>query len=200
VTTNVVISPVTFASQELGLRLNHRWRFVTIEEGKVLVHGEPFATFTKQGGRVTLGAIGSRDVVRWIAWAIQTICPEAEAIDEEASPPRIVDEPMSSDEVEKTVLDGVARRHDAIAKEADPSGNAHEAVALVTHLVKRGLLELAGPIAPVVRAVAPVLREVDEDIGTRLEDVLVDLDEVEELYADADQLSKIVSNNDHIFR
>lgn len=199
-TTDLVVSPVTFASAELALRLNQRWRFVVIEDGKVLVHGEPFATFTKRGGRVSLGPLGSRDVVRWVAWAIGDLCPEAEAIDEEASPARIADEPMSADEVEKVVQGRVALRNDAIAKEADPTGNAHEAVALVTYLVKRGLLELSGPIAAVVRAVAPVLRDVDEDIGIRLEDALVDLDEVDEVFADADQLAKIVNQNEHIFQ
>lgn len=198
--TDIVISPVTFASQELALRLEQRWRFVVIDAGKVLVHGEPFATFDKRGGRVVLSPLGSREVVRWVAWAIQSICPEAQAIDEEASPSGITEEPMSADDLAKTVSGILAARNDAIAKEADPSGNAHEAVALVTYLVKRELLELSGPVAAVVRAIVPALRDVDEEVGARLEEVLLDLDEVEELFAGAEELTKIVTNNDHIFR
>jgi len=199
VSSDIVVNHVTFSSRELGPRLSQRWRFVSIEGGKVLLADEPMATFGKRGGTVTLSPIGPRDAVRWVAWAITEICPEAEAHDEEASPSRITEAPMTDDEVVKLAEDVVLSRNDAIAKEADPSGGAHEAVALVTHLVKRGLLELGGSTAAVARAVMPLLLEVDDGIGARLEDALLDLDEVEELYADGDQLTKIVQNNDHIF-
>ena len=88
------------------------------------------------------------------------------------------------------------QRNAAIAKEADPEGRAHPAVALVNYLVKRELLELGGSPVPVVRAIFKLLQEPGEDVGSQLEDALLDLDEVEELYADTDQLTKIVLAND----
>lgn len=197
--SDIVVSHVTFSSREIGPRLAQRWRFVAIHAGKVLIKDEPIATFDKTGGTVTLSPLGPREAVRWLAWAITEICPEAEAYDEEASPPTITAAPMPDDDVEKLAEDIVLARNDAIAKEADPSGGAHEAVALVVYLVKRELLELAGSTAAVARAVMPLLAKVDDEIGGKLEDVLLDLDEVEELYADGDQLTKIVQNNDHIF-
>lgn len=194
--SDVIVSHVTFSSQELALRLNQQWRFLEVDRGKVSIHGEPIAEFVKRGPSVLLTPLGGRESVRWVAWAIQSICPDSEASDGQA---RIVDEPMSPDDVEKAAHDVVAARQAALAKEADPSGGAQEAVALVTYLVKRGLLELCGPIAAVVRAVAPVLRDVDETVGNKLEDVLLDLDEVDELFAAADELTKLIHNNDHIF-
>ena len=107
---------------------------------------------------------------------------------------------MSPEEAEKKAKSIVGARLAAIAKEADPEGRAQEAVALVMYLVKRELLELCGSPASVARAVFPLLQdEIDESIGSKLEDVLLELDEVEELYAETEQLSKIVRNNDHIF-
>ena len=93
----------------------------------------------------------------------------------------------------------VNARHAAIAKAADPEGRATEAVALITYLQRRGWLELCGSPAAVARAVFPLLQQVDGTIGTQLEDVLLDLDEVDELFADADQLTKVIHNNEHIF-
>jgi hypothetical protein len=198
VSSDLIVSNVTFSSQELGPRLNHRWSFLAIDEGKVSIHDEPIARFDKRGARVTLGPVGPRDAVRWIAWAIQDLCPDAEANDPDAEPSRIVKEPMSAEAVEKLVQDIVGARLDAVAKEVAPAGGAHEAVALVTYLVKRGLLELAGPPAPVARAILPLLLNVDDTIGDKLEDVLLDVAEVDELFADAEQLGKIVSRNAHI--
>lgn len=197
--SNVIVSHVTFSAQELGPRLNQRWSFLVIERGKVRIHNEPIADFDKRGARVSLSPVGPRELVRWVAWAIQTICPDSEAVDEDASPPRIIDEPMSAEDAEKMARNIVASRHDAIAKEADPEGRAHEAVALVTYLVKRGLLELCGPTAAVARAIFPLLQNIDDTIGSKLEDAFLELDEVEELFAETDQLTKIVLNNDHIF-
>lgn len=199
VSSEIIVSHVTFSAQELALRLNQRWRFLVIEKNKASLHGEPIAEFDKRGGRVTLSPTGPRELVRWVAWAIQDICPDSEASDEAATPSAIPDEPMTVEEVEKAAKDIVGGRHAAIAKEADPAGGAHEAVALVTYLVKRGLLELCGPTAMVARAVFPLLQEVDETIGARLEDVLLELDEVDELFAEADELTKIVLDNEHIF-
>jgi hypothetical protein len=199
VPSDVIVSNVTFSFQELGPRLGQQWSFIDIEEGKVRVHGEPLARIDKRGARVALTPIGPREAVRWLAWAIQSICPDAEASDEEAEPARIGEEPMTAEALEKVAKDIVAARLDAIAKEAAPDGGAHEAVALVTYLVDRGLLELAGPAASVARAVMPLLQDVDGEIGSRLEDALLDLDEVDELFADADELAKVVRNNAHIF-
>lgn len=201
VTSDVTVSHVTFSAQELVLRLNQHWSFLVIDNGQVRVHGEPLAHFAKRGPRVVLTPMGPREVVRWIAWAIQSICPDAEAEDPDASPSRITDEPLTAEAVEQAARDIMAARLVAIAKEADPAGGAHQAVVLVTYLVKKGLLDLAGPTASVARAIAPLLnaREVDDTIGTKLEDLLLDLDEVDELYADADELSRIVHRSDHIF-
>jgi len=106
---------------------------------------------------------------------------------------------MAVDEVEKMARGIEAARRTAIAKEADPAGGAHEAVALVLYLVKKEKLELAGPPAAVARAIFPLLRDVDATIGDKLEDALLDLDEVDELYADASELATIVQQNRHIF-
>ncbi len=198
--SDIIVSHVTFSAQELALRLKHEWRFLVVERGKVLIHGELIAGFDKRGARVTLSPHGPRELVRWVAWALQSICPGAQADDDEADPSSISSEPMPSDDAEKMARDIVANRHAAIAKEADPSGGAHEAVALVTYLVQRKLLELNGPMAEVVRAVFPLLKDIDDDIGAKLEDVLLEVDEVDELFADADELTKLVHNNDHIFR
>ncbi len=199
VPSDVIVAHVTFSAQELGLRLNQRWDFLTIERGKARLHGELVAEFDKRGPRVLLSPRGPRELARWIAWAIQEICPEAEALDDEATPPRIVDEPMTIEDVEKKARGMVSARLAAIAKEADPDGRAQEAVALVTYLVKRGRLELCGPVAAVARAVFPLMQQVDDTIGAKLEDVLLDLDEVDELFADADELTKLIHANDHIF-
>lgn len=196
--SDIVVYHVTFSSQELGPRLEHQWRFLTVDKGQVSIADEPIAAITKRGGTVTLAPLGPREAVRWVAWAIQEICPGAEAEDPEASPSRIQQAPMAAEEVEALAGGIVAARRDAIAKEADPSGGAHEAVALVSYLVKRELLELDGPMAPVAREVMKVLQDVDDTVGARLEDVLLDLDEVDELYADGDQLTKIVLHNDHV--
>ena len=106
---------------------------------------------------------------------------------------------MTVEEVEKMALGIEAARRSAIAKEADPAGGAHEAVALVLYLVKTEKLELGGSTAMVARAIFPLLQEVDDGIGGKLEDALLDLDEVEELYADGDELSEIIRQNRHIF-
>lgn len=196
---DVVVSNVTFSFQELGLRLQHRWPFLSVEEGQARIGAEPIARIDKRGARVTLQPIGPREAVRWVAWAIQDICPDAEASDEEASPSTIGEEPMSEEAVQEAVKAIAAARLDAIAKQVAPSGGAHEAVALVTYLVDRGLLELVGPVAEVAAPVVPLLANVDDEIGTKLEDTLLDLDEVDELFADADQLAKIVLENAHIF-
>lgn len=197
--TDVDVANVTFSFQELGPRLEQRWSFVSVAEGRVRIAGEPIARIEKRGPRVTLIPVGPREPVRWIAWAIQAICPDAEANDEEAEPSRIAEEPMTEEEVQEAARSLAAARLDAIAKEAAPSGGGHEAVALITYLVDRGLLELAGPVAPVARAVVPLLEKVDDQIGTKLEDVLLDLDEVDELFGDADELRKIVADSAHIF-
>lgn len=194
--TDVIVNHVSHSSQELTLRLNHRWRFLVIERGKVRIADEHVADFKKRGPTVILTPVGPRECVRWVAWAVQEINAEAEAFDGEE---RITEAPMSDEEVEKAARDIVAQRHAAIAKEADPSGGAHEAVALVTYLVKRKLLELCGPTAAVARAVYPVLANIDENVGSKLEDVLLDLDEVEELFAEPEELTKLIQNNDHIF-
>jgi hypothetical protein len=55
-------------------------------------------------------------------------------------------------------------------------------------------------MAPVAREVMKVLQKVDDTVGARLEDVILDLDEVDELYADGEQLTKIVLNNDHVLK
>jgi hypothetical protein len=199
VSSDVIVSHVTFSAQELGLRLNQNWEFLTIERGQVFIHEEPIADFEKRGPSVFLTPIGPREAVRWIAWAIQSICPDSEANDEDADPSRITDEPMPADDAEKTASDIVGARLAAIAKEADPAGGAHQAVVLVTYLVKKELLELCGPTAAVARAVFPLLTDVDDTIGSKLEDVLLDLDEVDELFADAEQLTKLIQANDHIF-
>ena len=191
---------VTFTSRELGLRLNQKWSFVSIRGGEVRIHDELIAKFDKRGGKVVLSPAGPRELVRWVAWAIQDLCPDSEAQDDEATPSDIKEAPMSPEEAEKKAKSIVGARLAAIAKEADPDGRAQEAVALVMYLVKRELLELCGSPASVARAVFPLLQdEIDESIGSKLEDVLLELDEVEELYAETEQLSKIVRNNDHIF-
>lgn len=197
--SDVIVSLVTYSAQELVLRLNQKWSFLVIERGEVLIHGEPIAGFDKRGARVMLSPRGPREAVRWVAWAIQAICPDAEASDEEATPSRIVDEPMTTEAVENTARDIVVARLAAIAKEADPEGRAHEAVALVMYLVKRGLLELCGPPAAVARAIFPLLQDVDDTIGSKLEDVLLELDEVDELFGDADELTRLIKDNNHIF-
>lgn len=199
VASDLIVTGVTFSSQELGPRLQQRWPFLSIEEGKICVHGEPIARLEKRGARVVLIPIAAREAVRWVAWAIQDICPDAEASDEDATEPGITEEPIAAEAVEKIARDMAAARIDAIAKEAAPAGGAHEAVALVTYLVDRGLLELAGPAAPVARAVVPVLKDVDDRVGKKLEDLLLELDEVDELFADADELAKIIRSNAHIF-
>ena len=194
--SDVLVMHVTFSSQELALRLNQAWRFVTVRGGKVLIEDEPVATIDKRGARVTLSPLGPREPVLWVAWALQSICPGSEAMDGET---RVVDEPMTPDEAEKAGRAIRLARYDAIAKEAVPEGGGHEAVALVTYLVKQGHLELAGSTASVVRAIFPLLREVDENVGAKLEDALLDLDEVDELFAEAEQLTKIVMSSEHIF-
>jgi hypothetical protein len=199
VPSDVIVSNVTFSSQELGPRLQQRWPFLSIDEGQVRVHGEPLARFEKRGARVTLTPVGPREAVRWVAWAIRTLCPDAEATDEDASPPGITSEPMTAEEVEQLARDIVAARLDAIAREVSPAGGAHEAVALVSYLVGRGLLELAGPMVPVARALVPLLSDVGDDIGDKLEATLLDLDEVDELFADADELANIIRSSAHIF-
>jgi hypothetical protein len=199
VSSDIVVHHVTYSSQELTLRVTQRWRFLVIDQRKVLIHGEPIAGFAKRGARVTLTPIGPRELVRWVGWAIADICPGAEAVDDEAEPPVISEAPMSDEEAEKAAKEIVGARHAAIAKEADPEGGAHEAVALISYLVDKGHLELAGPMAPVARAIFPILSKVDDTIGSRLEDVLLELDEVDELFADADVITKIVLANDHIF-
>lgn len=193
-----MVHDVTFSSQELVLRLNQRWRFLSVRDGQVRIVNEPVAAFEKRGAKVTLKPIGPREAVRWIAWAIQEICPGAEAADDDVEPPTIAEAPMDDEEVQKVARDIVAQRHSAIAREADPNGGAHEAVALVSYLVKRGHLEVSGSVASVARAVMPCLDEVDDTIGERLEDVLLDLDDVEELYAEADEMTKLVLRNDHV--
>lgn len=192
----MIVSYVTFSAQELRLRLTQRWRFLVVERGQVRIADEHIADFAKRGPTVTLTPIGPREIVRWVAWAVQEICPDAEAHDGEE---RIAEAPMSDEEAEKAARSLVAARNAAIAKEADPSGGAHEAVALITYLVKKKQLELAGPVAAVARAVYPLLKDIDETIGAKLEDALLDLDEVEELYLGADELTKLIQNNDHIF-
>lgn len=199
VTTDVIVSHVTLTSREVALHLKQQWRFLHVASGQVRVGKEPVASFDKRGGTVRLTPLASRDAVRWIAWAIQEICPDAEAIDEEADPPRITEAPMSAEEVQQVARSIVADRRAEIAREADPSGGGHEATALVTYLVEQEKLEIDGPIVPIVRAVVPLLQDVDESVGAKLEDVLLDLDEVGELYADADELTKVVMNNDHVF-
>jgi hypothetical protein len=199
VSTDLIVSHVTFSAQELVLRLNQKWGFLAISRGKVHIHDEPIAEFEKRGPTVSLTPTGPREAVRWVAWAIQEICPDAEASDPEVDPPRISEAPMSDEEAEKAVKTLVGARLAAIAKEADPEGRAHEAVALVTYLEKRKLLELCGPVAAVARAVFPLLQNVDDTVGSQLEDVLLDLDEVDELFAEAEQLTKIILANDHIF-
>lgn len=196
--TDVIVSFVTFSSQELTLRLNQRWSFLSIEKGQVCMFGEPIADFDKRGGSVRLQPLGPRELARWAAWALQDICPDAEANDEEADPSRIVDEPMTVEEVERMARGIDAARRAAIAKEADPSGGGHQAVALVLYLVKRELLELTGSTAAVAGALVPLLQDVDDKIGTKLEDALLDLDDVDELFADADELGKIVQENRHL--
>jgi hypothetical protein len=196
--SDVVVQHVTFSSQELALRLNQQWRFLTVAKGQVAIGGEPIARIDKRGARVALTPIGPREPVRWIAWAIQSICPDSEAFDDESDPPHISDEPMTPEDVEMAGENIVAERLAAIAKEAVPDGGAHETAALVAYLVKEGHLELAGPMATVVREVFPVLRNVDDTIGSKLEDVLLDLDEVDELFAEAEELTKIVLGNEHI--
>ena len=197
--SDVIVSHVTFSSQELGLRLNHKWSFVEIARGKVRIHDEHIADIDKRGARVTLKPVGARESVRWVAWAIQDICPGAEASDDEAEPARIVEQPMTVEELVAMTHGLVNARHAAIAKAADPEGRATEAVALITYLQRRGWLELCGSPAAVARAVFPLLQQIDGTIGTQLEDVLLDLDEVDELFADADQLAKVIHNNEHIF-
>ena len=198
--SDVLVQFVTFTSRELGLRLNQKWSFVSIRGGEVRIHDELIAKFDKRGGKVVLSPAGPRELVRWVAWAIQDLCPDSEAQDDEATPSDIKEAPMSPEEAEKKAKSIVGARLAAIAKEADPDGRAQEAVALVMYLVKRELLELCGSPASVARAVFPLLQdEIDESIGSKLEDVLLELDEVEELYAETELLSKIVRNNDHIF-
>lgn len=197
--TDVVVSHVTLTSREVALHLRQRWRFIHVAGGEIRIGREPIASFDKRGGTVRLTPVGPREAVRWLAWAIQEICPDAEAHDDEADPPAIADAPMTAEEVQKLAESIVAERRAAIAREADPSGGGHEAVALVSYLVEKEKLEVDGALVPVVAAVVPVLREVDEEVGSKLEDVLLDLDEVGELYADADELTKIVMNNDHVF-
>jgi len=197
--TDIVVNLVTFSSQELGLRLAQRWPFFVVEGRKVLIYQEHVADLDKRGSTVSLKVRGPRELVRWVAWAIQEICPDAEAIDEEGEPAKLAAEPMAVDEVEKMARGIEAARRTAIAKEADPAGGAHEAVALVLYLVKKEKLELAGPPAAVARAIFPLLRDVDATIGDKLEDALLDLDEVDELYADASELATIVQQNRHIF-
>ena len=199
VSSDVIVSHVTFSSHELALRLTQKWRFLVIEGGKVHIAGEAVATFDKRGGTVRLTPTGPRECSRWVAWAIQEICLGAEAVDDQADPPRISEPPLTAEEVQEAAQRVVKERLAAIAKEADPAGGAQEAAVLISYLVKRGLLELAGPIAVVVRAVMPLLHEADDTIGKKLEDVLLDLDEVDELFGEADDLTKLVLNNDHIF-
>jgi len=193
-----MVHDVTFSSQELVLRLNQRWRFLSVRDGQVRIVNEPIAAFEKRGAKVTLKPIGPREAVRWVAWAVQEICPGAEAADDDADPPTIGEAPLTDEEVQQVARDIVAQRHAVIAKEADPGGGAHEAVALVSYLVKRGHLEVCGSTAVVARAVMGCLQEVDDTIGQRLEDVLLDLDDVEELYAEADEMTKLVLRNDHV--
>ena len=197
--SDVIVSYVTFSSHELALRLSQRWRFLVVEQGKVCLAGEQVAAFDKRGGTVRLTPTGPRSCSRWVAWAIQEICPDAEALDDQADPQRISEEPMTAEEAQEAARSVVTARITAIAKEADPGGGAQEAAVLVTYLVKRGLLELAGSTAAVVRAVMPLLHEADDTIGAKLEDVLLDLDEVDELFGEADDLTRLVLNNDHIF-
>ncbi len=78
VSSDVIVAYVTFSAQELGLRLNQRWDFVAIEKGEVRIHGELVAKFDKRGPRVLLSPHGSRELARWVAWAIQAICPDSE--------------------------------------------------------------------------------------------------------------------------
>ncbi len=106
---------------------------------------------------------------------------------------------MTTEQVQKQAHGIVAARLAAIAKEADPEGRAQEAVTLVTYLVKKGRLELCGSVAAVARAVFPIMQDVDNEVGQKLEDALLDLDEVDELFADAEELTKLVHANDHIF-
>ena len=197
--SDIVVHHVTFSSQELVLRLTQQWRFLVVESGQVRVFDEPIAEFEKRGARVKLTPIGPRDLVRWVAWAIQSICPGAEAEDLQAEPSTFAEAPMTDEDVETTARKMVSSRLDALAKEADPAGGAHEAVALVLYLVKRELLEVTGSVAVVARAVAPLLREVDDTIGSKLEDVLLDLDDVDELFAEPDELTQIVTDSRHIF-
>ena len=195
---DIVVSFVTFSSQELSLRLSQRWRFVAVERGQVHLFGEPIADIDKRGPTVRLRPHGPRELSRWVAWAIQTICPDSQATDDQADPPEIVDEPISEDELEKVARGIVGARRAAIAKEADPEGGAYEAVALVLYLVDQKLLEVGGSTALVARAVAPVLQDIDETVGAKLEDVLLEHDDVEELFAEAEELAAIVRENRHI--
>lgn len=193
-----MVHDVTFSSQELFLRLNQRWRFLSVEGRVVRIVDEPVAEFEKRGAKVTLKPLGPRDAVRWVAWAIAELCPGAEAADDEADPSRITSAPLGDDEVQALARDIVAQRHAAIAREADPKGGAHEAVALVSYLVKKGHLEVSGEMAAVARAVMPCLETVDDTVGQRLEDVLLELDEVEELFAESEDIAKVVLRNDHV--
>lgn len=199
VSSEIIVSQVTFSSQELALRLNQNWRFLSLKKGQLCIDDEAVAAFEKRGANVWLRPIARRDYVRWTAWAIQSICPGAEARDEEAEEPLIAEEPIGDEEAAKAGQAIVAARLGAIAKEADAEGRAYQAVVLLTYLVKKELLEVGGPMAAVAKAVFPLLEDVKEGIGAKLEDVLLDLDEVEELYADGEQLEKIVLNSDHIF-
>ncbi len=181
------------------MRLTHRWPFLTIERGEVFIHGEAVGYFDKRGPTVLLSAGGQRmRLLRWVGWAIQEICPDAQAEVPSEDNATIGEEPEPVEDIERAALGLREARFIAIAKEADPSGGAREAVKLVTYLVERELLEVTGSVAQVAKAVAPLLDEVDDSLGQRLEDVLLDLDDVDELFAEAAQLSKIVENNDHI--
>jgi len=73
VSSDVIVSHVTFSAQELGLRLNQKWEFLTIKQGQVFIHEEPIADFEKRGPSVFLTPTGPREPVRWFAWAIQSI-------------------------------------------------------------------------------------------------------------------------------
>lgn len=196
---DVVVHHVTYTARELGMRLTHRWRFLSVEEGEVLIHGERVAQLDKRGPRVQLYRGIRPDLVRWVGWAIQEICPGAEAEDPNAGDEAIKKPPLADDDVEGLVLGMREARLEAIAKAADPSGGAREAVGLVTYLIERGRLEVSGSVANVARAVAPLLVHVTEDIGSQLEEALLEVDDVDELFADAEELRRVVENNEHIF-
>jgi hypothetical protein len=70
--------------------------------------------------------------------------------------------------------------------------------AATTRGLPAALAAAAAGVAAIPRAILPLLKDVDDTIGEKLEDVLLDVDEVDELFADAEQLAKIVSRNAHI--